>query len=165
MLNPGDKAPEFKLEDDAGGIVSLKDLKGKKVVLYFYPKDDTPGCTKEACAFRDDYAAYKKAKALIFGVSGDNIESHTKFKEKFSLPYPLLSDPGLEAAKKYGAWGEKNMYGKKSMGLIRSTFVISETGKIEKAIYGVKVDGHSQELLEHLHGRGETTDPECHCCG
>jgi thioredoxin-dependent peroxiredoxin len=155
MLNPGDKAPEFKLEDDAGGIVSLKDLKGKKVVLYFYPKDDTPGCTKEACSFRDDYAAYKKAKTLVFGVSGDNPESHTQFKTKYSLPYPLLSDPGFAVAKKYGAWDQK---------LLRSTFVIGETGRIEKAVYGVKVDGHSQELLEHLHGRGETTDPECHCC-
>ncbi|HLG19175.1 MAG TPA: thioredoxin-dependent thiol peroxidase [Bdellovibrionota bacterium] len=153
MLKEGDKAPEFQLQDDSGKEVSLKDLKGKKVVLYFYPKDDTPGCTKEACSFRDDYAKYKKMNAVIFGVSKDPVDSHKEFKTKYSLPFPLLVDPDAKLAQDYGAWGEKNMYGKKSMGLIRSTYVIDENGKLEKIYRNVKVDGHSEAILGHLSGK------------
>jgi len=150
MLKEGDKAPDFQLQDDSGKEISLKDLKGKKVVLYFYPKDDTPGCTTEACAFRDDYTKYKKLNTVIYGVSKDSLESHMKFKTKYSLPFPLLIDPDAKLAQQYGAWGEKNMYGKKSMGLIRSTFVIDENGKIEKVFRNVKVDGHSETILEYF---------------
>jgi peroxiredoxin Q/BCP len=153
MLKEGDKAPDFSLQDDSGKEVSLKDLKGKKVVLYFYPKDDTPGCTKEACSFRDDYSKYKKANTVIYGVSKDSVDSHQEFKKKYSLPFPLLVDTDAKLAQQYGAWGEKNMYGKVSMGLIRSTFVIDENGKLEKIYQNVKVDGHSEALIEHLSGK------------
>lgn len=150
MLSEGDKAPDFKLPDSSGKEVSLRDLKGKKVVLYFYPKDDTPGCTREACAFRDDYAKYKKAGAVIYGVSADAIESHKKFIEKYSLPFPLLIDKDRTLATVYGAYGEKMMYGKKTMGTIRSTFVIDEQGKLQKIFRNVKVDGHSEVVLGSL---------------
>ncbi|MBI4456144.1 MAG: thioredoxin-dependent thiol peroxidase [Acidobacteria bacterium] len=150
MLKEGDKAPDFSLQDDTGREVSLKDLRGKKVVLYFYPKDDTPGCTREACGFRDRLADFARANAVIYGVSKDSLDSHQAFKNKYSLPFALLSDPELKVTKAYGAWGEKNLYGKKTHGIIRSTFVIDEKGKIEKAYTNVKVDGHAEALLEHF---------------
>ncbi len=150
MLKDGDKAPDFSLQADTAEEISLKNLKGKKVVLYFYPKDDTPGCTKEACDFRDSYSKFQKSGALIYGVSGDSLDSHRKFKQKYSLPFPLLADPGNKLAETYGAYGEKNMYGKKTMGIIRSTFVIDEKGKIEKVYRHVKVDGHAEALLTQL---------------
>ena len=150
MLKEGDSAPDFSLQDDKDKRVSLKALRGKKVVLYFYPKDDTPGCTREACGFRDRFADFSSADAVIYGVSKDSPQSHQQFREKYSLPFPLLSDPDLEVAKSYGAWGEKNMYGKKTYGIIRSTFVIDEKGKIEKMYRNVKVDGHADALLAHL---------------
>ena len=150
MLKEGQKAPDFRLQETSGKEVSLKDLKGKKVVLYFYPKDDTPGCTRESCDLRDNFAAFKKKNTVIYGVSRDSIESHVKFTDKYNLPFPLLSDPDHKLAEAYGAWGEKNMYGKKTMGIIRSTFVIDEDGKIGKIYKNVKVDGHAEKVLENL---------------
>lgn len=150
MVKEGQKAPDFRLQETSGKEVSLKELKGKKVVLYFYPKDDTPGCTREACDLRDNFSTFKKKNTVIYGVSRDTIESHEKFTKKYSLPFPLLSDPEHKLAEAYGAWGEKNMYGKKTMGIIRSTFVIDENGKIEKVYKNVKVDGHIEKLIENL---------------
>ncbi|MFN0117382.1 MAG: thioredoxin-dependent thiol peroxidase [Elusimicrobiota bacterium] len=147
MLKIGDKAPDFKLQNDNDEMVSLKDLKGKNVVLYFYPKDDTPGCTKEACGFRDEIKAFSKKNVVIYGVSADPIESHQKFKKKFSLSFPLLSDPSKEMIQAYGVWKEKSMYGKKYMGIERTTFIINETGKITQIFPKVKVDGHIEEVL------------------
>ena len=129
MIQEGKKAPDFTLASSEGGEVSLKDLKGKTVVLYFYPKDDTPGCTREACAFRDSQAALKKKGVVVLGVSGDSLASHEKFKAKYKLNFPLLSDPDKAVAKKFGAWGEKVLYGKKTIGMIRSTFVIDGDGR------------------------------------
>ena len=150
MLKAGDKAPEFKAVSDAGKPVSLKDFRGKKVILYFYPKDDTPGCTKEACDFRDSIAGLNKKDAVVLGVSPDGVESHRKFKAKFELPFPLLADEDHKIAEAYGAWGEKSMYGKKYMGIIRSTFLIDEKGKIAEVYEKVKVDGHVDALLKKL---------------
>ena len=150
MLKEGDKAPDFALQDDTGKKVSLKSLRGKRVILYFYPKDDTPGCTREACGFRDQFADFGRVNAAVYGVSKDSLDSHKNFKSKYSLPFPLLSDPDLEVAKEYGAWGEKNMYGKKIMGIIRSTFIIDEKGRIEKIYRNVRVDGHTDAVLAHL---------------
>jgi thioredoxin-dependent peroxiredoxin len=150
MLNIGDKAPDFSLDSDEGRKISLKDLKGKKVVLYFYPKDDTPGCTKEACSFTENFDRIKKAGAVVLGVSADSTESHKKFKNKYGLNFPLLSDPDREVIKKYDVWKEKNMYGKKSMGIERTTFVIDESGKIKHIFPRVKVEGHTDEVLEKL---------------
>jgi peroxiredoxin Q/BCP len=150
MIEVGDKAPEFKLKNDEGGEVSLKDFKGKKVVLYFYPKDDTPGCTKEACGFRDNEKKFEKGNTVILGVSADDVDSHVKFKKKFGLPFPLLSDPEKKAIKAYGVWKEKSMYGKKYMGIERTTFVIDENGNIAKIFPKVKVDGHIEEVLASL---------------
>jgi peroxiredoxin Q/BCP len=148
MIEAGKKAPAFKLASSEGGTVSLKDLKGKTVVLYFYPKDDTPGCTREACDFRDSQAAVKKAGAVVFGVSGDSLESHAKFKTKYKLNFPLLSDEGHEVATKFGAYGEKSLYGRKFMGILRSTFVIDGDGVVRKVFPKVKVDGHAAAVLE-----------------
>jgi peroxiredoxin Q/BCP len=150
MVKEGSKAPEFTLPSSDGTDVRLKDLRGKTVVLYFYPKDDTPGCTREACAFRDEQAAIKKKGALVFGVSGDSVASHEKFKAKYKLNFPLLSDPDKAVAKKYGAWGEKVLYGKKVVGMIRSTFVIDKEGVVRKVFPRVKVDGHAEKVLEAL---------------
>jgi peroxiredoxin Q/BCP len=147
-LNAGDKAPAFSLKDTEGKTVKLSDYKGKKVVLYFYPRDMTPGCTKEACGFRDDYAQLKKRGVEILGVSGDDQTSHQKFTEKYSLPFTLLSDPNHEMMEKYGAWGEKNMYGKKIMGVLRSTFIIDEEGRVAHIFRKVKTDTHSQDVLK-----------------
>jgi peroxiredoxin Q/BCP len=148
MIEEGKKAPDFKLESSEGGEVSLKGFRGKTVVLYFYPKDDTPGCTREACAFRDSQAALKKKGVVVLGVSGDSIASHEKFKAKYKLNFPLLSDPDKAVAKKYGAWGEKVLYGKRSVGMIRSTFVIDAEGVVRKVFPRVKVDGHADQVLE-----------------
>lgn len=149
-LTKGKAAPDFKLLDDQGKEHKLKDYRGKTVVLYFYPADDTPGCTLEACNFRDDYLHYKTKGAVILGVSPQDEKSHVKFKKKYDLPFPLLVDADHKVAEKYGAWGEKNMYGKKYMGIIRSTFVIDPEGKIAEAIYKVKVKDHSEKLLKTL---------------
>ena len=148
MIEEGKKAPEFKLASSEGGEVRLKDLRGKTVVLYFYPKDDTPGCTREACAFRDSQAALEKKGVVVLGVSGDSLASHGKFKAKYKLNFPLLSDPDKAVAQKYGAWGEKVLYGKKSVGMIRSTFVIDAEGVVRKVFPRVKVDGHAEKVLE-----------------
>jgi thioredoxin-dependent peroxiredoxin len=150
MVEEGQKAPEFTLPSSEGGDVALKDLRGKTVVLYFYPKDDTPGCTKEACAFRDSQAAIKKKGAVVLGVSGDSLDSHGKFKAKYKLNFPLLADTDKAVAKKYGAWGEKVMYGKKVTGMIRSTFVIDEEGVVRKVFPKVRVDGHADKVLQAL---------------
>lgn len=149
-LEEGKRAPAFTLKDDQGNSVKLSELKGKPVVLYFYPKDDTPGCTREACAFRDRSADFKKSKAVVLGVSPDTVDSHAKFKTKYDLNFPLLFDKDHKVAEKYGAWREKNMYGKKSMGIQRSTFLIDSEGKIAKIWKRVKVDGHDQQVLDAL---------------
>lgn len=147
-IKVGNKAPDFTLETDGGGKVKLSDLKGKKVVLYFYPKDDTPGCTTEACSFRDDLPKFQKSGAEIIGISKDDPSSHDKFKAKYDLNFTLASDPDLEAIKAYDVWKEKNMYGKKTMGVERSTFLIDEDGKVAKEWRKVKVDGHADEVYE-----------------
>jgi peroxiredoxin Q/BCP len=145
-LKIGDKAPDFTMPADGGGEISLKALKGQKVVLYFYPRDDTPGCTNEACAFRDALPDFSKVKAAIIGVSKDTVASHDKFKTKFKLPFPLASDTDGKVCEAYGAWAEKSMYGKKYMGIERSTFLI-EKG-IRRGIWRkVKLDGHAAEVL------------------
>jgi peroxiredoxin Q/BCP len=149
-LKVGQKAPDFTVMDDKGEKVKLADLKGKKVVLYFYPKDDTPGCTKEACAFRDGIDKIKKRGAVVLGVSADSVESHKKFKGKFDLNFPLLADPDKKMIEAYGVWKEKSMYGKKYMGIERTTFLIDETGKIAHIFPKVKVDQHYDEVLEAL---------------
>jgi peroxiredoxin Q/BCP len=153
MLQEGTTAPDFTLPADGGGEVTLSDYRGKKVVLYFYPKDNTSGCTTEACNFRDDYAEITAAGAVVLGVSPDSVKSHDGFKLKHSLPFALLSDPDHEVAEMYGAWGEKKMYGKTYMGIIRSTFVIDEEGTISKVFPRVKVKNHSQEVLDALQDR------------
>ena len=150
MLEEGTSAPDFSLPADGGGEVSLSQYRGKKVVLYFYPKDDTPGCTTEACNFRDDFAAITAAGAVVLGVSPDTAQSHDKFKVKYNLPFALLSDREHEVADLYGAWGEKKMYGRTYMGIIRSTFIIDEEGVIVKVFPKVRPKNHSQEVLEAL---------------
>ncbi len=152
FLEPGTKAPAFTLKDQDGKSVKLKDYAGRPVVLFFYPRDDTPGCTKEACAFRDRYAEIQATGAAIFGISTDSAESHVKFREKFNLPFPLLVDENHAMSEKYGAYREKNMYGKKSMGIQRSTYVIDAAGKIVKVYKRVQVDGHDQQVLDVLAG-------------
>jgi len=149
-IEPGQKAPAFTLTADDGAKVRLADLQGAPVVLYFYPKDDTPGCTREACAFRDQLAALKKLGAKVFGISPDDVASHEKFRDKYDLNFPLLADPGHKVAEKYGAWREKNMYGKKTLGIQRSTYIIDAGGKVAKLWKSVKVDGHDQHVLKAL---------------
>jgi thioredoxin-dependent peroxiredoxin len=149
-LTVGEKAPELGIPDQDGKRVTLKDLKGKQVVLYFYPKDDTPGCTKEACDFRDSVAAIKKAGAVVLGVSLDGQAAHQKFIKKFSLPFPLLSDEDKRVATAYGVYKEKSMYGKKYWGIERSTFVIDTDGTLKSMFRKVKVDGHVDEVLAAL---------------
>ncbi len=146
-LKVGDKAPEFKLKDSFEKEVSLSDFKGKRIILYFYPKDNTPGCTKEACGFRDDFAKYKRAGAVVIGVSKDSVESHQKFIDKYDLNFTLASDDGT-VCEKYDAWRMKSMYGKEYMGIGRSTFLIDTKGKINKIWPKVKVDGHVEEVLK-----------------
>ncbi len=150
MLNIGDKAPEFTLPDKDGNMVSLKDFLGKKVVLYFYPKDNTSGCTKQACGFRDNYDVFVEKNAVVIGISKDSQKSHTNFAQKHELPFILLSDTELEAIKSYGVWQEKKLYGKVSMGVVRTTFVIDENGYIEKIFSKVKAEKNPSEVLEYL---------------
>ena len=150
MLEPGMKAPEFALPDKDGNTVSLSDFAGKKVVLYFYPKDNTPGCTRQACAFAGAYDEFKKINAVVIGISKDSTASHQKFAEKHSLPFVLLSDPELSAIQAYGVWQEKKLYGKVSMGVVRSTFIIDENGTIEKVMPKVKPDTNATEILDYL---------------
>ncbi len=149
-LKVGDKAPDFKLPSGSGESVSLKDYKGKNVVLYFYPKDDTPGCTKEACSFRDNIKILQRKGAVVIGVSADSVESHKKFTEKYDLPFTLVSDEAKDVIKKYGVWKEKSMYGKTYMGIERSTFVIDGKGAISHIFTKVKVEGHTEEILALL---------------
>lgn len=150
MLKAGDKAPDFSLAADNGEKVSLKDLKGKKVVLYFYPKDMTSGCTQEACDFRDSIKKFEKKNTVVIGVSPDDTKSHNKFKDKYELPFMLLSDESKKMLEDYGVWQEKSMYGRKYMGVVRTTFIIDEKGKIEKVYEKVKVPGHIEELLGEI---------------
>jgi thioredoxin-dependent peroxiredoxin len=150
MLKVGDKAPPFDLMSDAGKQMKLKDFKGQNVVLYFYPKDDTPGCTKEACAFRDDHNKYFDKKAVVLGVSLDSVKSHQAFKKKFDLPFALLADEGAAISKAYEVYKQKSMYGRTYWGIERTTFVIGPDQKIKAIFPKVKVDGHSQELLGTL---------------
>ncbi len=146
----GKKAPDFTLQADNGEKVKLKVQRGAPVVLYFYPRDDTPGCTREACAFRDRKAELAKAGAIVFGVSADDLASHQKFRDKYELNFPLLADTDHKVAEKYGAWREKNMYGKKSMGIQRSTFLIDAEGTLRKVWKRVQVDGHDEQVLAAL---------------
>jgi peroxiredoxin Q/BCP len=155
-LEPGTRAPAFTLTADDGTKLKLADLKGSPVVLYFYPADDTPGCTREACAFRDRSAELKKLGAKVFGVSPDDVASHVKFRDKFDLNFPLLADPDHQVAEKFGAWREKNMYGKKSMGIVRSTFLIDKEGVIQRVWRSVKVDGHDEAVIEALRKLAES---------
>ena len=150
MVEASKEAPDFELASDTGERVRLSDLRGRPVVLYFYPKDDTPGCTAQACSFRDAYGEFEERGAVVLGVSPDTESSHARFKEKHDLPFTLLADPGHEVAERYGVWVEKNSYGKKSMGIKRSTFVIDEDGKLAKAMLGVKPDGHADLVLSAL---------------
>ncbi len=152
MLQAGDLAPDFTMEADKGGRVSLKDLRGKTVVLYFYPKDDTPGCTRESCAFRDNYPSFQGRDVLIYGVSCDDIPSHEKFAAKYDLPFPLLSDPDTSVSTAYGVYKEKTNYGRKYMGIERSTFVIDGDGRISRIFRNVKVDGHVEKVLDEVSG-------------
>lgn len=153
MLEVGTKAPEFTLPDKDGNPVSLGDFAGKKVVLYFYPRDNTPGCTRQACAFAGAYEDFKAQNVVVIGISKDSAASHQKFAEKYSLPFLLLSDPELTAIQAYGVWQEKKNYGKVSMGVVRSTFVIDENGVIEKVMPKVKPDTNAAEILAYLQGR------------
>lgn len=150
MLNIGDKAPEFTLKDKNGADVSLSDFLGSKVVLYFYPRDNTPGCTKQACAFAGLYEDFRKKNVQVIGISKDSVASHIKFAEKYNLPFILLSDPELKAIEAYGVWQEKKMCGKTSMGVVRTTFIIDEKGNIEKIMPKVKPDTNAAEILSQL---------------
>jgi peroxiredoxin Q/BCP len=148
MLKPGTTAPAFTAKDGAGRTIKLKDFKGQKVVLYFYPKDDTPGCTKEACSFRDDFATFKKRGINVLGVSPDSEASHKKFATKYKLPFTLVSDPDHAIADAYDAYGQKKFMGRTYMGILRTTFLIDEKGKIKKIFEKVKPDEHAREVLE-----------------
>jgi thioredoxin-dependent peroxiredoxin len=150
MVEEGKEAPDFELASDTGERVRLSDLRGRPVVLYFYPKDDTPGCTTQACSFRDAYGEFEEREAVVLGVSPDTESSHARFKAKHDLPFTLLADPEHDVAERYGVWVEKNSYGRKSMGIKRSTFVIDEEGKVAKAMLGVKPDGHADLVLSAL---------------
>ena len=150
MLEVGVKAPEFELQDKDGNLVSLSDFKNKKVVLYFYPKDNTPGCTKQACSFRDNYEEFKSKDVVVIGISKDTVKSHARFAEKNELPFILLADPELEVIQAYDVWKEKKLYGKVSMGVVRTTYIIDENGMIEKVYDIVKTDKNVGEVLEYL---------------
>lgn len=150
MLDEKIKAPDFTLYDKDNNTVSLSDFKGKKVILYFYPKDNTPGCTRQACSFAESYEEFKAHGVVVIGVSKDSAASHVKFAEKYNLPFILLSDPELEAIKAYDVWQEKKMCGKTSMGVVRTTYIIDENGMIEKTMLKVKPDTNAAEILEYL---------------
>jgi peroxiredoxin Q/BCP len=150
VIEEGKPAPEFELESDSGDTVRLSDLRGRPVVLYFYPKDDTPGCTTQACEFRDAYDAFQERGVEILGVSPDDVRSHEKFKTKYELPFALLADVGHKVAEAYGVWGERSFAGKKYMGINRSTFVIDEDGNVARAMLGIKPAGHAARVLDEL---------------
>ena len=150
MLEIGTKAPEFTLNDKDGNAVSLGDFKGKKVVLYFYPKDNTPGCTKQACAFAANFEKFREIDAVVIGISKDSVASHLKFAQKYDLPFILLADTDLVAIKAYDVWQEKKLYGKTSMGVVRTTYIIDENGCIEKVMPKVKPDTNAAEILAYL---------------
>lgn len=150
MLNVGDQAPDFTLKNDAGEDVSLSSLRGKPVILYWYPRDDTPGCTVEACSFRDAYAEFEQAGAVVLGVSTDNTRSHQKFKNKFSLPFTLLSDTDHHVAEQYGVWGLKKFMGREFEGVNRITYLIDENGIVKQVWPKVKPEGHADEILQAL---------------
>ena len=154
MLTVGMKAPDFELNDQNGAQVRLSDFSGKKVVLYFYPKDNTPGCTRQACAFAGAYAGFREQNVIVIGISKDSVASHVKFAQKYELPFILLSDPELQAIQAYDVWQEKKLYGKVSMGVVRATYVIDENGAIEKVIPKAKPDTNAAEILEYLKGNG-----------
>ncbi|MBV8083520.1 MAG: thioredoxin-dependent thiol peroxidase [Chloroflexi bacterium] len=149
-LAPGDPAPIFSLPDQDGKTVSLSDFKGQKAIVYFYPKDDTPGCTKEACQFNENLRAFQQANVPVIGISADSAASHLKFRNKYGLQFPLLTDSGHAVMEQYGAYGEKMLYGKPTTGVIRSTFLIDASGNVAKAWYSVKADGHAAKVLETL---------------
>ena len=153
MLEVGMKAPEFTLNDKDGNPVNLSDFLGRKVVVYFYPKDNTPGCTRQACAFAGAYEGFKSRDVVVIGISKDSVVSHLKFAQKHDLPFILLSDPELQAIQAYGVWQEKKLYGKVSMGVVRSTFIIDEQGQIEKVMPKVKPDTNAAEILAYLAGK------------
>jgi peroxiredoxin Q/BCP len=150
MLRIGMKAPDFKLKNENGIEISLNDFDGKIIILYFYPKDNTSGCTAEACDFRNHIKMFEKKNSVIIGISKDSVQSHLKFKEKFDLPFNLLADESLEVIKKYGVWKEKSLYGKKYMGIERTTFIIDEKGLIKDIFYKVKVSGHIEEVFNKI---------------
>jgi peroxiredoxin Q/BCP len=150
MVEEGKPAPDFELETDSGDKVKLSDLRGKQVVLYFYPKDDTPGCTTQACGIRDTYGEFENAGAVVLGISPDDAGSHEKFKQKYSLPFTLLADDDHHVAEEYGVWGEKKYMGRTYMGVDRSTFVIDESGNVKKVMHKVKPDTHADDVLAVL---------------
>jgi len=150
MLKVGEQAPEIELQDKEGKLIKLSDFLGKKVVVYFYPKDNTPGCTRQACAFAGAYSSFCNKDIVIIGISKDSIQSHYKFAEKYNLPFILLSDPELKAIQDYGVWQEKTLYGKKSFGVVRTTFIIDEKGNIERIMPKVKPDTNADEILQYL---------------
>lgn len=150
MLEAGMKAPDFTLSDKDGNLVRLSDFLGRKVVVYFYPKDNTPGCTRQACAFAQSYGAFQKKNTVVIGISKDSVASHLKFAQKYDLPFVLLSDPELQAIQAYGVWQEKKLYGKVSMGVVRTTYLINEAGVIEKVMPKVKPDTNAEEILAYL---------------
>ena len=152
MLQQGIKAPDFMLNDKDGNAVSLSDFSGKKIVLYFYPKDNTPGCSRQACAFAAAYTDFRKDDIVLIGVSKDSVASHVKFAEKYDLPFILLSDPERKAIEAYGVWQEKKLYGKTTMGVVRSTYIIDEEGMVEKVLPKVKPDTNAEEILAYLQG-------------
>ena len=150
MIEEGKPAPDFELQSDTGDTVKLSDLRGHPVVLYFYPKDDTPGCTTEACEFRDAYDVFRKRGVEVLGVSPDDVSSHVKFKTKYELPFTLLADPDHSVAERYGVWGERNFAGKSYMGINRSTFIIDRDGNVARAMMGIKPAGHAARVLDSV---------------
>jgi peroxiredoxin Q/BCP len=152
LLRPGEPAPDFRLPSSEGREIALSEFRGKHVVVYFYPRDDTPGCTREARAFRDAAEEFRRRDAVVLGISKDSVESHCRFRDKHGLTFPLLSDPDGSVIERWGAWGEKSMYGKKSMGIIRSTVVVDPEGNVKKVFPNVKVDGHVSEVLAAIDG-------------